>query len=213
MKKFTNIFVALGVTLFLLTVGIKSEAVAKEPCPTGWTSVTDTVTVDGCEFEVGLCVLCSFSYPGQVKFNYFKQLDDCASILLPGQIKSQIMSQVQTYAYKYFDYCQFTLLPCDQKERKKIKFNSPVCWFARLYYKTQNDLRYYYLPCDDDAYCEVTYSYCVDKNGVVQSSPDPGFTPYNFPYDCFLEGHQVPLPTGEIGDESDCYILHTPCNL
>ncbi|MER3328896.1 MAG: hypothetical protein RIF34_04900, partial [Candidatus Kapaibacterium sp.] len=124
----------------------------------------------------------------------------------------QIMSQVQTYAYKYFDYCQFTLLPCDQKERKKIKFNSPVCWFARLYYKTQNDLRYYYLPCDDDAYCEVTYSYCIDKNGIVQSSADTGFTPYNFPYDCFLEGHQVPLPTGEIGDESDCYILHTPCH-
>jgi len=53
----------------------------------------------------------------------------------------------------------------------------------------------------------------MDNYGVVQSSIDPGSTPYNFPYDCSLEGYQVmPFPTGSIGDKSECYILHTPCN-
>ncbi|MFA7326512.1 MAG: hypothetical protein WC121_07615 [Candidatus Kapaibacterium sp.] len=63
MKRFSNILVALGVTLFLITVGMKSEAEAKH-CK--GTTVVDTVTVDGCEFEVTLCVTCAYSYPGRV---------------------------------------------------------------------------------------------------------------------------------------------------
>ena len=48
MKKYTNILVALGVTLFLLTVGMKSKA--EGACPPGSSSIATTFTVKGCVF-------------------------------------------------------------------------------------------------------------------------------------------------------------------
>lgn len=52
MKKYTSVLVALGVTLFLLTVGMKSKAEAQ--CDPGWTHITDTLLVQGCLYEVDL---------------------------------------------------------------------------------------------------------------------------------------------------------------
>lgn len=216
MKNFKNLLFTLGVTFFLLTFGMKSEAEAKDPCPPGWTTLIDTVTVDGCDYEVELCVYCQFALPGKVRFNHYRNIDDCATLLNPSEIEDEIISQIVTFAYSYFDYCQFLLPPCDQKPRKKITFDIPICMKAHLYYKAPpplNDYRYLYLPCGDDAYCSVTYSYCVDYFGVAHHTVDPGSTSHNFPYSCTKEGYEIiPLPTGSVGDESECYIIHTPCN-
>jgi hypothetical protein len=57
MKKYTKILVALGVTLFLLTVGMKSEAEAQ--CPAGFTPKTINMNVGGCIYAVEICVKCS----------------------------------------------------------------------------------------------------------------------------------------------------------
>jgi hypothetical protein len=51
MKKYTNILFALGVTLFLLTLGMKSEAEAQSMCDSTWTQKKDTLTIAGCEYE------------------------------------------------------------------------------------------------------------------------------------------------------------------
>lgn len=53
MNKITKTLVALGVTLFLLTVGMKSEAEAQ--CDPGWTHIIDTLLVQGCLYKVELC--------------------------------------------------------------------------------------------------------------------------------------------------------------
>ena len=59
MNKFTNILVALGVTLFLLTVGMKSEAEAQSCCPSGlYTQITITNVLNpasGCRFSITYC--------------------------------------------------------------------------------------------------------------------------------------------------------------
>ena len=58
MKRFSNILVALGVTMLLLTVGMKSEVVAQSCCPSGlYTQETITTShpVSGCIFTVTYC--------------------------------------------------------------------------------------------------------------------------------------------------------------
>ncbi|MFA7325699.1 MAG: hypothetical protein WC121_03480 [Candidatus Kapaibacterium sp.] len=60
MKRFSNILVALGVTLFLLSVGMKSEAEA-QPCTSPWQTITEIVTVGGCNYQVEICVLCQLT--------------------------------------------------------------------------------------------------------------------------------------------------------
>jgi hypothetical protein len=59
MKKYSNILVALGVTLFLLAIGMKSEAEAQTCCPSGlYTQITVTnVThpASGCKFSITYC--------------------------------------------------------------------------------------------------------------------------------------------------------------
>ncbi|MCB0701989.1 MAG: hypothetical protein R2863_00655 [Candidatus Kapaibacterium sp.] len=77
MKRFSNILVALGVTMLLLTVGMKSEAVAQSCCPSGsytQTSVTSINPTSGCTFTINYCYyiepsgvrnifICSISVP------------------------------------------------------------------------------------------------------------------------------------------------------
>lgn len=217
MRKFKEIIIFLGVVLFSIAFGFRSDAEAKDPCPTGWTNIKDTVLIQGCEFEIDLCVLCQFAYPGRVKIGPegIRQLDanTCVTTLNAEELVAEAISQVSTNANLWFDFCQYNLPPCEQKPRKEIKVEIPICWKVLLYDITSNPTDYFYLyyPCDDDAYCEVTWEYCVDTNGIVHHTEGSG-TKVNWAPKCTLEGYQVPLPTGYIGEESDCYILHTVCN-
>lgn len=141
---------------------------------------------------------------------FFRNIGGCYSTIPEDQIYNAIMAQISTYAYVFFDNCQGNLPPCTGDDRTQITFNVPICWKAKLGEITPN-LIYYFYPCDDDAYCEVTYTYCMGSYGVPQhSTSNP--VQYNFPYTCTTQGHEIyPLPT-VLGDSTDCYIMHTPCN-
>lgn len=212
MKEFSNILVALGVTLFLLTVGMKSDLLSKH-CKSPYQTIIDTITVDGCQYEVDLCVFCGVAYPGEVIINSVRNIGSCAPTLTQDQIISQIYSQLSTHAYLWFQYCQFNVPPCSGKARKKIEWKVYTCWKMILVHNDPDpDNRIYLsIPCGDDTYCKVTYSYCVDPFGIVQSNVS-SYLGVNWPITCTLEGYEIIKPITYVGEESECYIVHTPCN-
>ena len=50
----------------------------------------------------------------------------------------------------------------------------------------------------------------MDANGL-HVTPLPGENLVGFP-SCDIESWVITKPTGYIGGQSDCYIVHTPCN-
>ncbi|MCB9221784.1 MAG: hypothetical protein H6615_08210 [Ignavibacteria bacterium] len=197
--------VALGVTLFLLTVGMKSEAEAQ--CDPGWTHITDTLLVQGCLYEVDLCAQCYVSHPGKVKINNFRKLDDsCPDTLDPNETLQQLFSQVSTWAYLWFDQCQSNIPPCDLDSAKEVTFEYNVCWLMK---KDTISNRMWYLPCTDEV-CTVTYKICMNPDMSLNTTIT-NMTPPSIPFGCTLEGYQVVEPIYH-NQESDCFVLHTPCN-
>lgn len=214
MKRFTNLFVALGVTLFLFTIGMKSEAEG-QPC----TTLLDTLTIAGCPYEFEICVYCGLSYPGYVKVMGYRKLDpNCINALTDVQLIQQALTQLNSPSSLWLEFCQPFVPPCDEEARKVVTWQIPMCVNARLYGIVPPnppafpDVRYeYYIRSCSDSYCSIEYEYCRDEFGVIHYNVN-SYTPTTGTLGCSLEGWQVELPTEEIGETSDCYIIHTPCN-
>src|SRR5688572_12559868 len=111
MKNYSNLLVALGVTLFLLTVGMKSE-LKTQPCTSPWQHIIKIVTVDGCDYQVDLCVWCRVAYPGEARVNSYRNIGPCSTTLNPAQITQQIFTQLMNPDALFFDICQRGLPPC-----------------------------------------------------------------------------------------------------
>lgn len=212
MKTYKNILVALGITLFLLTVGMKGEAEA-QPC----TVLKDTLNIGGCPYEIDVCVYCGLSYPGYAEIKGIRPIDpNCTSTLPFYQVMQQAYTQLTNVATIWLDYCQPLLPPCEGTIRKPFKWRIALCWYARLEFSKPgpNNDRHLIMPCEDSPYCEVEYEYCVDEYGMVHHTEDTSIILIE--PNCTLEGYEVILPDDFIGnlpgDESDCFILHTPCN-
>lgn len=205
MKQYSKILVALAVTLFLLTIGIKSEAEAQ--CPSPKLHYIDTLTVGGCDYEVDMCIECTVTHPGKVTYNSITPLDSsCVSSLSPEQQIQQVLSQTSNWAYVYFNACPQNFPPCDTTA-KRITFEYPLCWTVVL---DTNNKRYWYYSCDDSK-CAVTYDICMKMPEMtIQKTLVGGPTFINTP-NCYLQGSEIEFPD-EHDEESECFILHTPCN-
>lgn len=94
MKRFSNFFVALGVTLFLLTVGIKSEADAQ--CPPGSSSQTFIFTVGGCDWIADICYQCPFTaHPNWFTVGKYKKVNStCIGSVPADDVKDSIIAQM-----------------------------------------------------------------------------------------------------------------------
>lgn len=204
MKRFSNLFVALGVTLFLLTVGMKSEAEAT--CPLGFTSYIDTISVGGCDYIVDMCVECTVTRPGRVTINTITPLDtSCLSMLTPDQKINQVLSHISNWAYVWFDACSKVVPPCNESS-KRITFDYPLCWAVEW---DSINARYWYSSCDFSV-CSITYDYCMLMPEMIVQRTVVGHSQTGIP-SCTLEGHQVDLPD-EFNPVTECFILHTVCN-
>ena len=183
-----------------------------QPC----TNMKDTLIIDGCPYEVDLCVYCGLSYPGYAIINSVRPLTNCNSTLDRNELMQLAYTQLATTASIWLNYCQTLLPPCSTQTRTIMKWRMPVCWYAKLEFSIPgaNNDRHIILPCEDPEYCEIEYEYCIDDLGIIHS--DPTNTVFPVIPNCVLEGNEVILPDDFIGslpgDESDCFILHTPCN-
>ena len=217
MKRFSNILVALWVTVFLLIVGMKSEVGAQ--CPAGFTPKTINMNVGGCIYAVDICVKCSPLGLGasEVYINGgITLIPPCTSTLPFSAVVDYLNSQIKNPSYMFDVLCPFKpqAPPCDGPNQPIIvKYRSYLCWKAEVIsYFGQNTL--YFSTCSDD-FCEEIYSVCVDGSGAYQrtfmgTNPSSPVTP-----SCLLEGYQIefPEPTiDSVGTTTPCYIYHTRCN-
>lgn len=206
MKTISNILTTTIVALFLLSFGMKSEAVG-QPC----TQKKDTLTIFGCEYEIELCIECTYAYPGRIKLQNIKSLDDsCVTspLLTPDQLIDQVISQISNWATVYFETCILSGPPCDINNPEIVTYRYPRCWYM-LKDATENQT--WYIPCNTQ-YCDVEYEYCVEMPGMnVRLTQISYNTIGGSPLECSLEGFQVPRPTQPL-ESSECFILHTLCD-
>lgn len=215
MKTITKILVALGVTLFLLTVGMKSEAEAT--CPLGYSTKTINMNVGGCIYQFDICYKCSPLGAGATKI----QLGSWPTLITPGCIPTvpfnavvdYILSQIQTPAFLFSEVCVFNPVPpCDGPPPPYIvTFNLPQCWQAEvIHYFGENTL--YFSSCSDD-YCETSYTICKDSGGNYIKTLLPPAIGSSTP-ECHLIEPIFDFPTlsDPVGTKTPCYIYHTPCD-
>lgn len=211
MKRFSNILVTLGVTLFLMSLGMRSEVEAQPPCDSTWTQKKDTLTISGCKYEIDLCIQCTYAHPGKVKVNGVKKLDDSCTnspLITYDQLSAQVISQTSNWAYVYFETCILSGPPCDMNDSEIVTYRYPRCWFM---VKDTNENQTMYIPCNDQ-YCDVEYEYCVELPSMNVRLTEIGHTEIGgHILDCTLEGYEVPLPTIHMVP-TKCFILHTPCD-
>ena len=206
MKRFSNILVALGVTVFLMIVGKKSEV--KAQCLAGFTYKKDTLMIGGCPWEIELCFKCGLSYPGEVKVNSatpIPQFPPCTPVTLQ-QALDYAYSQLANYDYIINKLCKTypSIPPCPQQSQA-IRIHHNYCWkMTRIIYHGQETIRFTACP-SDGCYEDVTF--CHDGTNINRIST--GYM--TGPPTCGLEESMATVPT-VVGQSSDCFIYHSPCN-
>ncbi|GDX64565.1 hypothetical protein LBMAG35_14030 [Chlorobiota bacterium] len=204
----------LVIVLFFFLMGSNENLVAQ--CPTGYTPVRITMTINGCPYNVDLCVKCSVlgQLPNSVAVTGFMQIQTtppCVQTLNVQQVLQYIETYVSTYDFYYSWLCQnnSSAPPCPQQSNE-IEIYHWNCWKAELIeYAGQQSI--YYSPCNYDTYCYEKISWCFDANQnkyvrtVVSGPTQIGGKP-----DCNLEAWEITLPT-IVGQSSQCFILHSSC--
>lgn len=202
-------YLILIVSILMFTNFTESQA----QCTYPWQHMVEVVTVDGCDYQVDLCVWCRYSYPGEVRVNSYRNIGSCSTTLNPAQITQQIYTQLMSTYSLWYNICASNLPPCKNSPPLVFNLQTPLCWKIQLIYIDIDPKKNIYvgIPCDDDAYCYSEHQYCIDKYGVKHHTVG-GYLGYNFPPDCAeTEGYEIKIPT-VLNEESDCYILHTVCN-
>lgn len=206
-----NIFFLLAVAITAFFV-FQGQAIAQ--CPDGYTPRTVYMTINGCPYQVDLCVSCSVGpVPSSVSVIGLLQIPQtppCVQTWTFQQVLQEVESQVSTWDYMYTYLCDpMTAPPCPNQAYNSM--NHWVCWKIQCI-EYLGEITLYYVACDYDNYCEETYSWCwqADEHGghYVRTSYEHHMVGS---INCTLEGWQIHVPTVP-GTESECYIYHTPCN-
>lgn len=166
MKRFTNILVALGVTLFLLTVGMKSDAEAQTCCPSPlYTQVLDSAIhpISGCKFYFKYCY---YNAPGGDR-----KVTICDIIIPIGQscnfslfiLDGTFWDLVYTEIARNLDI-DIPFIPCPfigGQTNLLVEYSKAYC------YKLVNDIlnqQFVFAPCDSEpGLCRSEYTICKDE--------------------------------------------------
>jgi hypothetical protein len=202
LKKILFLFTLIA--MFIIS-GLKSYA-----C----TDMLDTLTINGCEYQLLLCVDCQSYGPAlfSVSVKSFMKLDsECVQTLNPEDVLHQIESQIKLYEYLHGHLCDpnnYLPPPCPNYPPDPmdiVTINHYFC-YRQTWVVYGGQMHENWEACDYDNYCSERIYYCW--------SPDPpplgtkeirplGTSWYGTPQ-CTLEGWDA--ETGE------CYLNHTLCN-
>lgn len=185
-------------------------------CDVGFTPRTVTIFVNGCVYEVYLCVKCASistgPLPTEVKIMGYDKLDlpYCIQTWDDEQVKSYIFNTCKTFSFIITNLCTNPLpegIPnCPQKS-EVIRFWTFPCWFMeKVNYLGEDKIQY--RSCDYDTYCYQEISYCYDNGQIVQTIEVQQMVGT---VSCTLEAFEVDVPT-EYDTPTECYIYHTQCN-
>ncbi|MGE5480654.1 MAG: hypothetical protein ACM3U1_09550 [Chloroflexota bacterium] len=209
------------VATFLFIASFWGANVAKAECLAGYTERTIPMVINGCQYEVTLCVKCSIGpTPSDVVVqpNEIRMISPVGcQTWNPNQVLNYVYSQVMTYDFIYSYLCPnpyITMSPCtDPEQNYKVTTNHWLCWRA---YLTEYFGAFYTVirPCNYYEKCVEEYYWCLNEQGQVERhttrtysvpSPITAATCYG------QSAIDIEWPTA-IGDTTDCWFADTPCN-
>ena len=207
MKRFSNILVALGVTVFLLTVGMKSEAEAQ--CPPGSSSIATTFTVKGCVFDVILCWKCGVtSAPLEFAITSCEPKTTCSPAVSRDEAIDSITKELLTPVWFYFFCSSLDIPPCSTQTYETIRVIRYNCVkkFTPSFVPPNPQAPTRIEVCNFDSYCYQDYEACMISLGNMQLTP-LGWKQYGTP-DCLpMDTPDDPDP----GTSSDCWLINPGC--
>ncbi|MFY8161371.1 MAG: hypothetical protein ACOVNU_08565 [Candidatus Kapaibacteriota bacterium] len=209
--------ILLIAVLLISVFGMNLEE-GKGQCPPGYSSVTKTYWVNGCEFQVDLCYTCPISGGDNwiilSPTNPIRKVNtSCATspTLTTQQVIEQLMQNIGT-PNEFEQLCE--LQPCDGTPPippKNTRIKQPICWKVKKISLPNNQLQIVYEPCDDEAYCLTVYERCID---LVSNPPrilsNVTYTIYGNPECEFVE--YDPINTIGPGQTSSCFRVVTNCD-
>ncbi len=212
LNKIARYITASVMIVFLFVIGtfeMKASA-----CKTGFTPRTVNMTINGCLYEVNICVKCATGpAPAEIYLRDFSHIvltPECEQTWTIQQVLDYISQQISTYNWINTYLCDFMTAPPCPNLSEKYKFYHWVCWnIEKIYYSDQTHI--IYRACDYDNYCEEEFRYCYDpilRTNVKTRVSGPTLVGS---INCTLEGHEVEVPE-YYNYPSDCFIYHTPCN-
>jgi len=140
---------------------------AYSQCPTGYAPRSVNLRVNGCLYEVSLCVKCSILgyLPDCVAVTGFMQIPEepiCTQTLNAQQVLQQIESQVENPDFWNTWLCSPVVPPppCPSKS-DPITIIHYDCWkmIGEMYF---GDFAIRYVVCNTESGCEETISWCYD---------------------------------------------------
>jgi len=189
---------------------------AKAQCQTGYTPRTLNIEVNGCTYQVNVCVKCvTGPTPGEIKIRDITQIvtePACEQEWSFQEVLNYINNHISTFDFMNTYLCLSITAPPCPGQSNVYTFYHWVCYNIELISYFGED-HIVYRPCDYDNYCVESFTYCF------QSIPPPGYfskTRVSGPtmvgsVNCTLEAWEVDIPD-EYNTTTECYIYHTLCN-
>lgn len=200
-QKFINGFSATftAIALIFALQFVTGGTELKAQCPTGYTPRVVNLVVNGCTYEVHLCVKCSTGpVPTQVQVTGFIKvatIPACIQAWNAEQVLTDIEFQVRNYDFVFNFLCNPRTGPPCPTQSDPIQYWSFPCWLQ--------EPDGFYHPCDYDTYCYEVDTYCYDSlAGKYQKTVVTGPTMVGTP-DCTLEAGEA--------EQGECFIHHTNC--
>ena len=192
--------------IVVLSFTLQNSKVNAYDCVQGMTYQVETITIEGCEYDVGLCYSCGLTNPGEVWVVEITKLDpNCdPGISFPLVVK-HIYLQVSTSSFIYSNLCQDPP-PCPTGNEMVVK--KWACWQIQMI-NYLGEETYKYKPCNYDAYCKERYAHCWNEDEQRVERIFLESTYVGVP-DCNLEAWEVSLP-GKVGEETKCYRQFSSC--
>lgn len=199
-------------SLFLVSVlliVIAGTFSLKAQCPAGYTPHITYVTLNGCEYQIDVCIKCPIGpAPGAAQIQSITKLDaSCYQTLTMQEVLDACEAQVFNWDFITNVAClDLDGPPCpDQSEEFIIKHW--ICWKAEMS-NYMGDIYMRYTPCDYDAYCKEHFIVCYNGLDYVKTLVSPPTIVGTV--NCELEIWEFTEPT-EVGEISECYIYQTDC--
>lgn len=202
--------VLLGFTAVIIFFTYQSES--KAQCPTGWTNVKVPLTINGCQYELDLCVYCSpignINQTQILSITKLPSIPNCIQTWTFQQVVNYVNSQIGTSSFYYSYLCPNMGIPPCAEGVLTQEFYDPICWHVKkiMYFGQEHIV---YAPCENSAYCYKKMESCY-FNGQLRTTTVSGPT-LKGTIDCTLEGAYITVPDN-YDEWSDCYVYHTDCN-
>ncbi len=200
----------LPIVIMLFAYFSNTEAIAQ--CQPGYTLRTDTISVNGCNYAINMCVKCAVGpAPGDVILMEFIKLGaGCLQTWNAQQVLTYINNHIKTSNYLLMHLCLAPIpYPCPA-QGPEYTFRYWLCFnIEKISYFGEDHI--VYRPCDYDNWCEEKYTYCYNpQTQKIEGTRTSGPTMVGS-INCGLEAHMVPEPT-EYDEPTECFIYHSPCN-